>query len=317
MPEMSVLRKSDLSLYLYLKDTVLKTFVEKEELLPLQLIPELSDLQSYVYTAETTMEPLPTDIGRGWVYFDTVSGTNINNCIPFTSVSGLDGNGDFAWGTPEQSERVIVYETNSGGTLDVVSWENYMIDFIDGRIISSRALETPYVTYYWNYVSVVDEWATIEASETPVVVIDVHGTDKGGYQLGGGKKVIRKVDIHIFASNTAERNDLVEVLYDGLYNKSCPLYEFPTGSVLDYDGTFYGRRDLLDRVPNPANKLTYIYSRGVVFNMPSLYFDNVTSRHISLPILMSQAGNQIMLSDLNSYRSKISFNLFSYDDRSI
>lgn len=313
MPEMSVLRKSDLSLYLYLKDTVLKDFVESENYIPLQLMPELSGLQSYVYEAVTTMDPIPTDTGRGWVYFDTVSGTN--NCVPFTSVSGIDGDGDFAYGTPEQSERVIVYETNIGGTLDIVPWQDYMIDYIDGRIISSRALETPYVTYYWNYVSVVDEWAAIEASGTPVVVIDTHGTDKAGYQLGGGKKVIRKVDIHIFASSPAERNDLVEQLYDGLYNRSCPLYEFSIGSVLSYDGTFYGRRDLLDRVPNPANKLTFLFNREVILNITNLYFNNVVSRHINLPVIMSQSGDKIMLSDLNSYRSKISFDLLSYDDR--
>ena len=315
MPEMSVLRKSDLSLYLYLKDTVLNNFVEVEEYISLQLMPELSDLTSYVYEAVTTMDPIPTDPGRGWVYFDTVSGTN--NCTPFTSVSGMNGDGDITYGTPEQSERVIVYETNVGGTLDIVPWTDFMIDYVDGRIISSRALETPYVTYYWNYVSIVDEWPAIEASNVPVIVLDIHGTDKAGYQLGGGKKVIRKVDIHIFASNPAERNDLVETLYDGLYNKSCPLYEFVTGSVLDYDGTFYGRRDLLDRVANPTNKLTYLFSRETVSNMTSLYFNSVTSRHVNLPILMSQSGNQIILSDLNAYRSKISFDILSYDDRNI
>ena len=314
MSEMSVLRKSDLSLYLYLKDSVLRNFIEVEEEIPLQLMPELSDLTSYVYEAVTTMDPSPTDPGRGWVYFDAVSGTN--NCASFTSVSGINGDGDFAFGTPEQSERVIVYETVAG-TLNVVPWTDYMIDYMDGRIISSRALETPYVTYYWNYVSVVDEWPSIEASGTPVIVIDLHGTDKKGYQLGGGKKVIRKVDIHIFASDPAERNDLVETIYDCLYNKSCSLYDFVTGSVLDYDGTFYGRRDLLDRVPNPTNKLTFLLDRKTISNIGSLYFDNITSRHVNLPILMSQSGNQVVLSDLNAYRSKVSFDLIVYDDRNI
>ena len=311
MSEMSILRKSDLSLYLYLKDTVLKDFIEVEENIPLQLMPELSDLMSYVYEAVTTMDPIPTDPGRGWVYFDTVSGTN--NCTPFTSVSGTNGDGNFAFGTPEQSERVVVYETVGG----IVPWQDYMIDYIDGRIISSRALESPYVSYYWNHVSVVDEWATIEAAEPPVCVLDIHGTDKKGYQLGGGKKVIRKVDIHIFASSPSERNDLVEMIYDGLYNKSCSLYDFVTGSVLDYDGTFYGRRDLLDRIPNPTNKLTFLFDRGTISNVGSLYFDNVTSRHVNLPVLMSQSGSQVMLSDLNAYRAKITFDLMLFDDRNI
>lgn len=315
MPEMSVLRKSDLSLYLYLKDTVLNNFVELEEYIPLQLMPELSDSGSYVYEALTEMSPSPTDPGRGWVYFDAISGAT--NCEHFTSVSGLNGDGDFAYGTPEQSERVFVYETNVSGILDLVPWQDYMIDYIDGRIVSSRALETPYVTYYWNYVSVVDEWPQVESSNTPVLVLDIHGTDKKGYQLGGGKKVIRKVDIHIFATNPGERNDIVEVLYDGFYNKSCMLYGFPTGSVLSYDGTFYGRRDLLDRIPNPDNNVTYLFDREAISNIGSLYFDNVISRHITLPIIMSQSGDKIMLSDLNSYRSKISLDILAYDDRNI
>lgn len=320
MSEMSILRKTDLSLYLYLKDTVLSNFIEYEDYISLELMAELSDVDpnenSFIYEAATSMSPTPTDQGRGWVYFDAVSGTN--NCTPFTSVSGLNGDGDFAYGTPEQSDRVIVYETNASGTLDIVPWEDYMIDYIDGRVVTSRRLTDPiYVTYYWNYVSVVDEWPAIEAADVPVVVLDIHGTDKAGYQLGGGKKVNRKVDIHIFASGPAERNDLVETLVDGLYNKSCPLYDFVTGSVLDHNGTFYGRRNLLDRDPNPTNKLTYLYDRETINNANILYFDKVTSRHINLPILINQYGGNAILSDLNSYRSKVSLDIFLYDDRNI
>lgn len=310
MPEMSILRKTDTSLYLYLKDIVLRSFVEKEEYVSLEAMAAMSSPGSYVYEAATDMEPDPTGPGRGWVYFDTVSGTD--SCGHFTSADGLNGDGDVAYGTPEQDYRVVVYEM-TGGSLDVVPCDQYMIDYIDGRIVSSRELIEPYVTYYWNYVSIVDEWPAIEAADSPVIVIDIHGTDKAGYQLGGGKKVTRKVDLHIFASDPSERNDLVETLYDGLYNKSCPLYNFTTGSVLDYDGTFYGRRSVSD----PLDKLTYLFDRGLVSNISTLYFDGVTSRHISLPILMSQSMNKVTLSDLNSYRSKVSFSIISYDDRII
>lgn len=315
MPEMSVLRKTDLSLYLYLKDIVLRDFTEVVDYVSLELMAELSDEDSFIYEVPNSTVPSPTDQGRGWVYFDTVSGTN--SYTQFTSVSGLNGDGDFAYGIPEQSEKVIVYETTASGTLDVLPWTEYMIDYIDGRIVSTRRLVDPYVTYCWNYVSIIDEWPAIEASDVPVIVLDIHGTDKNGYQLGGGKKSNRKVDIHIFASDPAERNDLVEILFDGLYNKSCPLYDFVTGSILDYDGTFYGRKNLLDRIPEPSNKLTYLFDRECVSGVSSLYFDNVTSRHVNLPVLMNQYGNQAVLSDLNSYRSKVSFDLFSYDDRNI
>ena len=199
----------------------------------------------------------------------------------------------------------------------LVDWQEYMVDYIDARIISQRKLVQPSITFKWNYVSVVDEWAAIEAADPPVIVIDMHGTDKAGYQLGGGKKATRKIDIHVFASNPAERNDIVEALYDGLYNRSCPLYDFPTGSVLDYDGTFYGRRDLEDRYGTniPDNKLTYLYDRRHVSHISQLYFDTVIARHVNLPLVMSRGRDEVMLSDLNAYRSKVSFDMFSYDDR--
>lgn len=311
--EMSGLRKEDLSLYLYIKDVVLRNFRESEDLVSLSLIPELCGIDSYVYEYVTTLEPSPTERGRGWVYFDdpaTISGLS---CQIYPSVSGTNGDGNPAYGTPEQDNKVTLYDTVNGSLVEV-DWQEYMIDYIDGRIITENKLTTPKVSYTWNYVSVVDEWAAIEAADPPVVVIDVHGTDKSGYQLGGGKKVSRKTDIHVFASDPAERNDIVEALYDGLFNRSCSIYDFPTGSVLDYDGTFYGRRNLTDRIPNPDNKLTYLFDRDRVLYISKLQFDSVTSRHVNLPLVMSRGRDEIMLSDLNAYRSKVSFTMFSYND---
>jgi hypothetical protein len=267
-----------------------------------------------VYEFITDLEPNPTERGRGWVYFDSPSGGL--PCEPYPTVSGLNGDGDPAFGTPEQSDKVVLYETTSSG-LQAVDWTEYMIDYVDGRVITERKLSTPKITYTWNYVSVVDEWAVIEAAYPPVVVVDMNGATKEGYQLGGGKKATRNVNLHVFASSPAERNDIVEVLYDGLYNRSCPVYDFITGSVLDYDGTFYGRKELLDRDPSPSNKLTYLFDRDKVSNVSQLYFDEVTFRHINLPLVLSTGRDETMLSDLNSYRSKVSFKVFSYDDRVI
>ena len=118
-------------------------------------------------------------------------------------------------------------------------------------------------------------------------------------------KDTRKVDIHIFASSTAERNDLVETIFNGLYLKSIPLYAFPKGTVLDYDGTFYGRKDNMDKDNN-------LFDRTVVAGTSKLQFENVTSRHINLPLVMSRGRNEVLLSDLNAYRSKISFDVVSY-----
>jgi hypothetical protein len=181
-----------------------------------------------------------------------------------------------------------------------------MIDYLDGRIITSGTCLPTFVSYAWHYVSIVDEWAAIEAAAPPVIVIDLYGTDKAGYQLGGGRKVIRKVDIHIFASSPAERNDIVETVYDSLYNKSCPLYDFPEGTMLDFDGTWFKRKEDL-------NKLTSVFDRTTVPDIiGNLQFENTTSRNVSLPLVMTRDSNAVMLSDLNAYRSKISFDLVSY-----
>jgi len=308
---MSSLRKEDISLYLYLKDIILNEFTEIEEHSLLELMTDLCGMNSYVYELDTNLIPSPKERGRGWRYFDPP--TEINNCYYYTSVSGLNGDGNIAYGTPEQSSMVIVYEVSSSGTLDIIPQSEYMIDYIDCRIVSERKLNSPYVTYTWNYISVVDEWAAVEAAEPPVIVIDIQGTDKSGYQLGGGKQTKRKVDIHIFASNPAERNDIVEKLYDGLFNRSCVMYQFPTGTILDYDGTFYGRRDS----DTPDNKLSYLFDREEVNKVGRLLFDSVVARHVNLPLVMTRGVDEIMLSDLNAYRSKISFDMFYYDDRVI
>jgi hypothetical protein len=301
MSEMQLFRKEDLSLASYIKDIVLSNFVEYETDIPLQLMPDICDIDSFVYEALTEMVPAPSERGRGWLYFDCVSGTNNYEC--YNTVSGTDFNG-----IPEQSDRVVVYENGV-----ITPESDYMIDYIDCRIVANRKLNEPTVTYYWNYISLVDEWAVIEASDPPVVVIDMHGVDKAGYQLGGGKRSVRKVDIHIFASEPAERNDLVDTLYDGLYLKSCMLQNFPNGSPLDYDGTFHGRRDQGGII----NKLTYLYNREGVQNISRLQFENVTARHVNLPLLMTRGKDEVMLSDLNAYRSKVSFDLVLYDDRNI
>ena len=308
--EMKSFRKEDLSLYYYLKEVVLCNFIEIEEGIPLEFSEELSSwnsttnsYDSYVYVALTDMVPTPTERGRGWAYLDSVSSVD-NRCEPFATVVGTRADGTTITGTPEQSDRITVYDPLGSGISD----SEYMIDYLDGRVITSGTVTPTSVDYYWHYVSLVDEWAAIEAADPPVVVVDIHGTDKTGYQLGPGKKITRKVDIHVFASNTAERNDLVETLYDGLYLRSYILFDFPLGTILDYDGTWYGRKENM-------NKLTTLFDRsGIKGYVGYMQFENVTARHVNLPLIMTRARDEVMLSDLNAYRSKISFDLVTYTE---
>ena len=284
--EMTLLRKEDLSLYYYIKDVVLCDFFEQELSVSLDLVPERSTATSYVYEAASTMLPKPTERGRGWVYFDTASGTLCTG----------------GYSTIEQKERIVVYDSLGS----IIPDTTYIIDYIDGRVVTSGTVTPASIDYYWNYVSVVDEWAAVEAADAPVVVIDIQGTDKAGYQLGGGRKVTRKVDLHIFASSTAERNDLVDRIFDGLYLKGHPLLDFPEGGVLEYDGTFYNRRNVMNKDTTPFDRSTV---STVIGNME---FNKVTSRNVNLPLIMTRGRDEVMLSDLNAYRSKISFELVYY-----
>jgi len=312
--EMTKLRKEDLSLFYYIKDAVLSEFVEREEHVRLRKMPEISvetgdpSCDSIVYETLSSMIPSPVERGRGWCYFDGIdprdgTGTMVFPARYCTSCSGI----------PEQSNRVKVYQcvdTASGTEYTLIHNSEYMIDYMDGRIITSGTCNPTHVTYDWNYISVVDEWAAVQAADPPVVVIDVSGTDKAGYQLGGGKKSMRKVDLHIFATDPAERNDIAETLYDGLYNRSCPLYDFPRGTVLDYDGTWYDRKN------KPRSDTSTEFPLATVSDViGNLEFENVTARHVSLPLLMTRNRDEVMLSDLNAYRSKISFDLVSYTSR--
>lgn len=314
---MRQLRKEDLSLHTYIKDTVLRDFIETEEMVDLSLMKDLTCANSYVYQAITDMAPNPTGRGRGWVYFDCphideegFCAYTTESCIPeFITVSGTDATGASCIGTPEQTNRVEVY----GHDLNTISGTNYLVDYVDGRVIFDNDSIIPsYIDYNWNYVSVLDEWPSANAPEPPIVVIDVKETEKGGYQLGAGKKIVRQVDIHIFATSSSERRDLTEVIHDGLYNKSAPIYSFPTGDILDFDGTFYGRK-------SNNNKLTSLFNRTTLDNLGvthgQMIFENVISRNVRLPILMTRDANESLLSDLNNYRSRISFELVIYTRR--
>ena len=308
--EMKQLRKEDISLFYYIKHIILADFIEKEELASLTRLDLHDSWQNevHVYEALTSWAsenselPIPAERGRGWVYLDYTTVSGADQCNPYTLISGTDTENNEIYGIPEQSLMVTVY---SGGG-EIISDVNYMIDYIDGRIIVPTYIIPSYVDYSWYYVSVVDEWAAVESAKPPVVVIDMNEFDKSGYQLGAGKKIVRKIDIHIFASNPAERNDLTETLYDGFFNRSCPLYDFPYGTMLDHDGTWYGRR-------SNTNKLTSLFNRITSTNIiGNLAFIEVKARHISLPLVISRDRNEVMLSDLNAYRSKISFDMISY-----
>lgn len=316
---MKILRKEDLSLHRYIKDFALRDFVEKEEQASLELLPDLSCDGSYIYQAiesqsciaDSDMFPLPSDRGRGWTFFDCPILDAYGYCDNTTNdqyvlVSGTDALGTICYGTPEQSNRVTVYDEN----FITISGSNYIVDYIDGRIIfDSLDIVPSYVDYHWNYVSVVDEWPNSYAPDAPVVVIAIDETKKQGYQLGAGRHSKRKANLHIFASSAGERNDLVETLYDALYLKCASVFDFTTGDVLDADGTFYGRKE-------NSNKLTSIFNRTSLNDLDILHggmtFHDVEARNVKTGLLFEGYQGALKASQLNAYRATISFEIQTY-----
>jgi len=276
---MKNLRKEDLSLHHYIKNRVLQDFIEEEEDISLSYLADESTTPpfesysgvSYVYEAQSNMDPSPVSKGRGWVYLDAATDTE---------------------------------EQTSSGTLTVrdqygavINHNDYDIDYIDGRVIVGDPSIVPAtVKYKWHYVSTVDEFPDVQTADVPCVAIGISNFIKQGFQLGAGKFVSRRVDLNIFASNQAEKDDLSECLYDGLYLKSCAYQSFLKGTMIDWDGRFN------------AN-----YEYATISGSSNLKFDNVESRTVK-PTLMVPSRDSTMLSDLNRYRSRISFDMIHWEE---
>ncbi len=266
---MKKLRKEDLSLHHYVRYNILTEYLETDYVVPLEYKPDLSSTNSVVYQASSMQLPSPTSLGRGWSYVDIY--------------------GD----TTEQQNSIIVYDSLGS----VISGAEYMIDYVDGRVITSGTVTPAAVTYKYFYVSLVNEWNDVPASDVPVVVINLESFVKEGFQLGGGKMVSRRGHLHIFATNQSERDDLGELLYDGLNQKCCPNQNWTKGTMLDWDGSFNN---------------DYVYEL-IEYNSP-LNFDKVNYRAINIPLMYVPSRDMTMLSDLNRYRARIDFTMFHWEE---
>jgi hypothetical protein len=204
----SRLRLEGVSLYNYIKYELLaKDFVETQSSVP--LVYDVS-LGAYITDSVVDIEPSPTSNGRGWVMFDdnTVNGLVIVD----TSV--------------EQTSKV-----------SVVGATTYSIDYKNGRIYNPDSSPSS-VTYQWHYISVLDSWPGASPPPLPIVSIDIDSYLKSGFQLGGGKKNTRTVNLYIFATSKSERDDITDILQDQLYNKQITVKDYSTGDYLNYDGAY-------------------------------------------------------------------------------
>jgi hypothetical protein len=271
----TLMKMEDMSLQHWIKEALLPLkWVEKVQNVSLVYSPERAR-----YEAQIVWLPNFLDEGRGWVYFDTVDSQScVLNSVP----------------TTEQTTRITVYNESSS----IISPSYYTINYPDGAIlINGGGLVTPdgtptKVDFTQHYVSVVDGWPGTEPPDPPIVAIQTENFDKQPFQLGGGRKSVRRFSINIFATSSAERDDLTEFLYDSMYNRHIPVLDFRSGEPLKYDGTYNTTYSgtLLQLSPNDDSLF---------------YFRNVRAEYINA---------RPDWSDLNRWRSRLTFTTESYRD---
>jgi len=270
----TLIRMEDMSLQHWIKGALLPIkWVEKVTNVPLTF-----NSNKQRFEAEIVWLPNFLDEGRGWVYFESVStGSCVLNSIP----------------TEEQTTRITVFN-ESGGT---ISNAHYTVNYADGALTAVGVTTTPdgvptTIDFVQYYVSIIDGWPGTEPPELPIVAVELGAYDKQPFQLGGGRKSVRNGTIHIFATSSAERDDLTEFLFDALFQRHIPVLDFREGEPLNYDGTFN------TAFTGPILQLNE--NDDSIF-----YFRNVRAEPINM------RGDW---SDLNRFRSRITFVMESFRD---
>lgn len=264
-----------------LEDMSLQHWI-KGALLPLKWVERVTNApleynpDKQRFEAQIVWLPNFLDEGRGWVYFDPVGTTScVLNSIP----------------ADEQTTRITVYNESAVA----IDSANYTINYADGAIIASGVTTTPQgvpttVDFTQYYVSLVDGWPGTNPPDAPVVAVEMGKYQKDPLQLGPGRIARRNVTIHIFATSSSERDDLTEFLFDAFYDRHIPVLDFRQGEPLNYDGTF--------NTSWTDNILQLNTNDDSLF-----YFRDVKAEPINA---------RREWSDLNRWRSKITFVMESY-----
>jgi hypothetical protein len=274
---MRLSRKEDISVYLYIKDTVIGP-----------RYPEIATEESLTLTSTVNTWDIGYDIGLGFNPFKRKVLVDPVKQV-YKDYSGLgrgllyfDYIGETCLFGVEQQDRVKVYD---GSTIA----SNYKINYITGQVVTSDDLTDYLVDYEWNYVSVIDSWPYEDVPSLPFISVDSQQAKKSPLQLGGGDIRDGYWNVQIFANNKGERDDLMDLVYDNLYLRRCPLYLLPAGLPL--------QNGLYNEMFDSSLHDTYT----------SLFFENVQKRLSGLPQWGFYEQEKV-----NRYRAEITFDTKTY-----
>ena len=256
---MEFIRQVNLSLHYNLKYNILSNYIESSSS-NLELNSE-SGLYEPIYI----QEPNAGGRGRGIFPFDTTESGIFASCVEGTYIKVYHSIGEIP-----NTDYNINY-TVPGITL------------VSGTDIPVSA------EYKWNYVSVIDDWPSSNVPKLPIVLLLWKEFDIKGFQLGGGRKHICDVNIHVFGSSKPELDDLTYLIHSGLYNKCLTLFGFSGGDVFTWAGEFNSSFNCV--CDEDICKLDLI---------------DVNTKYLDLPVNYKN--------DLNAYRSKIALKLFAYKE---
>jgi len=261
---MKLTRKEDISLYLYIKDKIIgPEFYEIAE------GDSLVSVGNDVWEITNTSDKCPffndvcDGVGRGILYFDVIDG----NCV-FGS---------------EQTNIVDVYD-------GITPASSFAVNYLKGQIESSENLSNYLVDYLWHYVATIDAWPYEDVPPLPIVSIELQDSFAKPLQLGYGDIRNAYWNIQIFAENRGQRDDLMDVIFEGVNNRRCEIYEFENGLPLIKSGLF-----------NPS------FTATPHENYKFLYFENVKKRLSGLPQWGFYSQELI-----NRYRAEITFETQAY-----
>lgn len=256
---MRFLRKVNSSLHYNIKYNILTDYIESSS-------SNLSyNSDSGLYEPEYNYLPNATGRGRGIYPFDTVGNGIFNSCV--------------------EGSYIKVYHST-----DEIPSTDYSINYnIPGVTLVSGTDIPVAAEYKWNYVSVIEEWPFTDVPELPFIFLDWKGFDTEGFQLGGGKKHICTLDVHVFGSSKPELDDLTYVVHEGFYNKCVTLFGFTGGDVFDWKGEYNSSFNCLP--DEEVSKLELI---------------DVETAYLTLPVDLKN--------DINAYRSKTSLEIYAYKE---